>query len=461
MTNVRGKKVLVQGLGHFGGGVGVSRWLCAQGAHVTVTDKEPAEKLKDSMAALAGLPVTFVLGEHRVSDFEGCELLVVNPAVDKVRNEYVQAAVRKGVPLTTEMNLFVERLREKGAFSIGITGSVGKSTTTTLIFEALTAAVVGTGRKVFLGGNIGKSLLLALDEITARDVVVLELSSFMLEDTPAVEWSPDIAVATNLFANHLDRHHTMEEYGAVKRNIFKFQARGAAGGVAILNGDHDVVRGWEKDARGRVVFYTTKGVEPLPLVIPGEHNQSNARAALAVLGALPFEVDLGAGRRAVENFAGLSHRLQLVHTHEIGGKKLKWFNDSKATSPDASITALKAFAPGTAVFIVGGYDKHIDMSEFEKLLAERAAGVIGIGQTGQAFVDHVSAYGKVSAGRVAYAGTLDAAAALAFAWAQGGGNGGAVEAVVLSPASASWGQFTNYEERGERFIALARACGRP
>jgi len=454
MTDVRGKKVLVQGLGHFGGGVGVARWLCAQGAVVTVTDKEPAEKLKDSTAALAGLPVTFVLGEHRVSDFEGCELLVVNPAVDKAKNEYVQAAVRAGVPLTTEMNLFVERLREKGAFSIGITGSVGKSTTTTLIFEALTAAVGGSGRKVFLGGNIGKSLLLELENISSRDVVVLELSSFMLEDTPRVEWSPDVAVATNLFANHLDRHHTMEEYGAVKRNIFKFQGRG---GTAILNGDHEVVRGWEKDARGRVVFYTTKGVEPLPLVIPGEHNQSNARAALAVLGALPFEVDQSAGRRAVENFAGLSHRLQLVHTQEVGGKKLRWFNDSKATSPDASITALKAFAPGTAVFIVGGYDKHIDMSEFEKLLAERAAGVIGIGQTGQAFVDHVAGHGKIGAGRVAYAGTLDAAVGQAFAWAREGG----IEAIVLSPASASWGQFTNYEERGERFIALARACGRP
>ena len=445
--SLAGKKVLVMGLGRFGGGVGVAKWLVQEGAVVTVNDAAPAEELSDSIRALDGLPITFKLGGHRLEDFLAADLLVLNPAVDKEKSEVVKSVLAHGIPYTTEMNLFVQRCR---GLTIGVTGSVGKSTTTMLIYEALTAGSKGTDTQVFLGGNIGRSLLLDLPKIREQDLVLLELSSFMLEETPRVQWSPHIAVITNVFANHLDRHNTMESYVAAKQNILKFQK---PDDVAIFNNDHEAVAGWTTLAHGRVVRYSTQGASKLSLVLPGDHNQANARAALAVVDALPIYSEKAARTAAldaIENFAGLAHRLALVHTLPLEKNRLlRFYNDSKATSPDASITALRAFDPGTAIFLVGGYDKHIDLSAFEAELAARAAGVIGIGQTGEAIVDRVQ---RLSAVRTAYAGTLDAAMPLARAWAT---EMPLVTAVVLSPASASWGQFANYEKRGERFAELS------
>jgi UDP-N-acetylmuramoylalanine--D-glutamate ligase len=452
MESLAGKKVLVMGLGRFGGGVGVTKWLVSQGAVVTVNDADPAEKLADSIRSLDGLPVTFKLGGHFLEDFVAADLLVINPAVDKEKQPVVKAALAKGVPYTTEMNLFLER---NVGVTVGITGSVGKSTTTTLIYEALQAGMKKT-RRIFLGGNIGKSLLMELPKIRATDVVVLELSSFMLEDTPRIQWSPSIAVVTNVFPNHLDRHETMAQYAATKQNILKFQK---AGDVAILNRDHELVSGWAPLAEksgARVMTYTTRGPGALELVIPGEHNQSNAKAALAVIEALESRgvaVDRAAAMKAIAEFPGLSHRLQLVHSVEAGGKTVRFYNDSKATSPDASITAIRAFPPRTASFLVGGYDKHIDLSAFEKELAERAGAVIGLGQTGEAILANVRKHTKLAAERVVYAGTLQVAIPLAMELAAKESD---LSAIVLSPASASWDQFPNYEKRGDTFVALAR-----
>ncbi len=170
VTAVSGKRVLVMGLGRFGGGVGVSRWLVEQGARVTVTDVAADEDLAESLAQLAGLPITYKLGGHDAADFVAADLVVTNPAVDKARSEYVQAAARQGVALTTELNLFLERCQ---GFTIGVTGSVGKSTTTMLIYLALRAALhaddeSAAEHRVFLGGNIGKSLLAELPRIRAK-----------------------------------------------------------------------------------------------------------------------------------------------------------------------------------------------------------------------------------------------------------------------------------------------------
>jgi UDP-N-acetylmuramoylalanine--D-glutamate ligase len=460
------------GLGRFGGGVGVSRWLISQGAHVIVNDAAPADQLTDSLAALADLPkdaVTLLLGGHPEEAFTSADLLVVNPAVDRATSAPLQAALAKGVPATTEMNLFLERCRLTGATTVGVTGSVGKSTTTTLIHQALAAGLVSaTGDaapRVYLGGNIGKSLLADLPAIRRQDVVVLELSSFMLDETPAIGWSPAVAVVTNVFPNHLDRHGTMAKYSAAKQNILRFQS---PADVAILNADHDLVSRWVPLARARVVKFTTRGPadRQLPLVIPGEHNQSNAAAAVAVLDTLqqpPFSVplDLPAAKRAITDFPGLSHRLQLVHSWQPapGGPNIRFYNDSKATSPDASITALNAFPPRTALFIVGGYDKHIDLSAFENLLATRAAAVVGIGQTGPAIIDRVRAATTDASSHALthVAGTLEAAVAWAATQAAAAAGGPSpISAVVLSPASASWDQFPNYEVRGDRFAALSR-----
>lgn len=494
-ASLAGKRVLVMGLGRFGGGVGVARWLFEQGARVSVTDSAPTGQLADSVQALAGIPITFKLGGHDPADFLAADLIVINPAVDKRQSPELQAAFAKGIPWSTEMNLFLERCRGK---TVGITGSVGKSTTTALAYEALRAGIGSwPGRKdektppeetpaaseqqdpaaspsgrgplatehsrVFLGGNIGKSLLSDLPFIRESDWVVLELSSFMLEESPRIGWSPHIAVITNIFPNHLDRHDTMALYTAAKQNILRFQK---PADIAVLNADHDLVSRWVHLARGKTVKYSIRGPAQhrLKLTIPGEHNQSNAAAALAVLDLVAGEtpLDRHAGVRAIEEFPGLAHRLQFVHAAAMDPpapgqppRILRFFNDSKATTPDASITAIHAFPPRSAIFIVGGYDKHLDLSEFENLLGRRAGGVIGIGQTGDAIIARIrqACAGALDAPLLDYAGTLDKAMARAQSWSTSNPR---IESIVLSPASASWDQFPNYEKRGEWFAMLAK-----
>ncbi|MGB2823557.1 MAG: Mur ligase family protein, partial [Phycisphaerae bacterium] len=212
-----GKRITVVGLGRFGGGVGVTRWLCERGARVTVSDKAPAEQLDDSVRRLDGLDVALHLGSHEERDFLEADLLVVSPAVPP-EMPMLRAADDAGVPRTTEINLFLHRCR---APVVGVTGTVGKSTTTAMIGEVLARRFT-----THVGGNIGRSLLSDLPRIRPDHVVVLELSSFQLERLPEIAVGPHVALVTNLAANHLDRHGTLEAYADAKKNILRFQAEG-------------------------------------------------------------------------------------------------------------------------------------------------------------------------------------------------------------------------------------------
>ena len=448
-NHFRGKRVVVMGLGRFGGGVGVARWLTRQGADVTVTDQEPREKLESSIAQLADFPITFQLGGHDPDILNACDLLVVNPAVDKSRSEFYQAALGKHIAITTEINIFMEQCRAK---IIGVTGSVGKSTTTAMIHLAIKAALKSSRSRqtCWLGGNIGHSLLGDLADIHCDDFVVLELSSFMLEDLPWIRISPHIAVVTNLAGNHLDRHGTLANYAAAKQNILRFQR---ADDLAILNGDDPTVRTWATVTSGRAILYSLENQQVIKLAVPGLHNQSNARAALAVLQAVGLATQMPAALAALAEFQGLPHRLELVHTSAAG---VQWFNDSKATTPEAAITALAALEKNTFICIVGGYDKHADMGELCRQLAHRAGAVLGIGATGSALVA-----GSIAAGAsqdyAMYVETLESAVTCAKNWIGHQASGPKkLNAVLLSPGCASYDQFANYEQRGEIFATLAR-----
>lgn len=445
-----GKRLLVMGLGRFGGGVGVTRWLARQGARVLVTDKDAPEKLAGSVAKLADLPIEFRLGEHRESDFRDADLIVANPAVPE-SSPYLAAARAAGRTITTEINLFLERLAAKTV--IGVTGSVGKSTTTAMIGHLLSRAL--DNRRVWVGGNIGVSLLDELDAIGADDVVVLELSSFQLERTASLRWAPTIAVITNIAPNHLDWHGTLDAYAAAKLNLVRYLDR--ANGVTIALDDADLwrriesacgatPRGWRFGLNGQTPQALETGLAANPrrlewpnlkLAAPGRHNRLNAAAAMCVATALGVSADQAGA--ALTDFDGLPHRLQRVATRD----GVTYYNDSKATTPEAAITAMEAIDAPLLV-ILGGFDKGIDLSPAADKAARRAKFSACIGQTGRLLMDRVRSAG----GDAEYFDTLDAAVLACRRRAIVG------DVVLLSPACASWGMFEDYRARGDSFTRL-------
>jgi len=428
-TDPAGQRVTVVGLGRFGGGLGVTRWLCEQGARVTVSDKAPAEELAESVRLLEGLDVSLHLGAHDERDFTEADLLVVSPAVPP-HAPPLKLASAAGVPRTTEINLFLWRCP---APVVGITGTVGKSTTTAMIGEVLSRRM-----PTHVGGNIGRSLLGDLPRIAPDHAVVLELSSFQLEALPEVARSPHVALVTNFAPNHLDRHVTAAAYADAKKNLFRFQQ---PGDVLILNAADAPTAAWAAEApEGVRVEHFDPAAEPFELAVVGAHNQANAQAAWAV--ARQFGIDRDTGASALAGFPGLPHRLQFVA--ERGG--VRYYNDSKCTTPEGAVVALASFPPRTAVFIVGGYDKGVGFDELGAALAERAKAVIALGATAERILLAVDVHRAGTDPPTARAADLSAAVRLAAAHAGPG------DAVALSPACASYDQFVNYEQRGAEFV---------
>jgi UDP-N-acetylmuramoylalanine--D-glutamate ligase len=427
--DLRGKRITVAGLGHFGGNIAASRWLVEQGANVTVTDMAPAEKLADSVKQLEGLPITWRLGEHREEDFTKADVVVASPAIPTT-NAYLQAASKARVPVTTEIRLVVERCP---ATVVGVTGTKGKSTTTALLGEMLK-----TRHTTWVGGNIGGSLLFDLPKMKASDVVLLELSSYMLEHLGALKWSPHVALVTMIAADHLEWHGGFDKYVRAKANILAYQK---PTDYAVMPEDNRPALTMADMTQGRVVLYGLKGRRRFELGLPGEHNQTNAQGAFAA--AQVMGVTWDDAQRAVREFRGLPHRLQLVHERD----GVRYVNDSIATIPESAVLALDCFPRGHVIQIVGGADKHLDMSRLTSAVADRAKAVLTIGKLGPELARQIRAAG----GRdVHECGDLAKALSRAKQIATNG------DVVLLSTGCASYDQFTNFEQRGDTFARLAR-----
>ncbi|MHC4645214.1 MAG: UDP-N-acetylmuramoyl-L-alanine--D-glutamate ligase [Planctomycetota bacterium] len=455
---VTGKKVLIMGLGRFGGGLDAAQFACRAGAKVTVTDLANAEQLSDSISQLREFPnIEFHLGGHSRSDFEQADIVIVNPAVPP-DNRFPQIAKQNKKLITSQIGIFFELCP---ATIIGITGANGKSTT-----AALTAHLLKNARcqrrdaiyeHVQLSGNIGNEpLLTILDEISPYDLVVLELSSFQIEQLAQIQKAPHVALLTNLTPNHLDRYGTFEAYCAAKENIFRFQkSEPSRPAVSIFNAEDKVGCEWfdkYSKEKGRVcIRFSPDDVSDdirSQFHLPGRANLSNLAAALAV--ARHFGVDDESIKRCLPDFKALPHRLELVA--EING--VRWYNDSKATTPEGAITALEAFDK-PEIIIAGGYDKHIPFDELGERIAEKTKAAILFGQTAEKIAASIHQSLRATsderrATKIEIVTSLSEAVQCARNLAAPG------DVVLLSPACASYDMFENYEHRGREFARLVR-----
>jgi len=444
---VKGKKVLVVGLGK--SGLAAALFLRHQGAQVTVSDARSAEALAKDIPALLEEGIMVEAGGHGLLTFRRQDLIVVSPGVPLETPELVQ--VRSfGLPIIGELELAARFLKGR---ILAITGSNGKTTTTTLTGEILKEA----GLPTLVGGNIGVPVVSLIEESTDESWAVLEVSSFQLESTE--EFRPAIAVILNITPDHLDRHGNFENYARAKERIF---ARQQADDALVLNADnartaetaqrstgkvywfsieHKVRKGaWIED--GYVVFRAaqdaeTEQVMPLSKIpLKGEHNVENVLAAVcaARLAGVPAD----AIRRAIEKFQAVEHRLEYVATlHGV-----EYYNDSKATNVDATAKAVAAFSAGIHL-ILGGKDKGSDYTVLSPLLRERVRSVYTIGSAAEKIESQLR--GVVSIHSCA---TLDGAVSAAASAARPG------EVVLLAPACSSFDQFENYEHRGRVFKEL-------
>jgi UDP-N-acetylmuramoylalanine--D-glutamate ligase len=443
---LRGKRVLVVGLARTG--IATALFCAGRGARVTATESRPESEVAEAAAKLRAAGCVLELGGHREETFLAQDLIVPSPGVPADAAP-IRAARARGIPVWSELELAYRFLKGK---LIGITGSNGKTTTTSLIAHLLETA----GLPVILAGNIGTPLIARVEETSEGSVSVVEMSSFQLE--LIVTMRPDISVFLNLTPDHLDRHASLETYGRAKARIFENQT---AADFAIVNAD-DAPTARYAPARPQVFWFSRKqpvaqgayvrgeeiifrrdaAEEVLLLVeaigLPGAHNLENVLAA--VVAARLAGADAAAIAGGVRSFAGVEHRLEFAG--EIRG--VRYYNDSKATNVDATLKALDAFS-GRVLIILGGKDKGSDYTVLRQSLREKAVLALLIGAAAEKIASQIS--GSVPIER---AGTLERALENAEHHAQPG------DIVLLAPACASFDQFENYEHRGRVFKQIVR-----
>ena len=481
-----GQRIVIVGLARQGSAL--ARFFCAQGARVTITDIQPAERLQAERAALAALPVTYLLGGHPFSLLDGCDLLCLSGGVPP-ETPLPQEARRRGIPLSNDSLL---TLQLACVPIIGITGSSGKTTTTTLVGEMLRAA----GVRPAVGGNIGTPLIDRLPRPTGSagsaggaldaERLVLELSSFQLQLFDA---SPQVGAVLNLTPNHLDRHPSMAHYSAAKANILRFQS---AGDAAVLGADDEVTGRWWREARIEIDAGTGQPAVRAPirarrvgfslreevpegaflrardrrliwrgggheaevcgageLRLLGRHNVANVLAACAISGvggATP-----AAMRQVATTFAGVAHRLELVR--ELDG--VRWYNDSIATSPERVVAALESFSQ-PLVLLAGGRDKHLPWERWADLALARVRHLVLFGEAADLIAGALAA-ARGRAGvpesdppAVHRCRALDEAVQAAARVAQAG------DVVLLSPGGTSFDAYRDFEARGEHYRDLVQ-----
>jgi UDP-N-acetylmuramoylalanine--D-glutamate ligase len=411
---------LVVGAGR--SGVALARHLVGSGERVRVIDTSSAPELEHTLAQLVpGVEVSWGAYDQRV--LAGIDAVYASPGVPW-DSELLNQARSLGIAVSSEIDVF---LRLCPGTVVGITGTNGKTTTT-----ALTGTVLAAGdRPVIVGGNIGETVLDRLGEVTPEHWVVLELSSFQLESVEKPHLH--VGVILNITPDHLDRHGSFERYVDLKARAIEFAG---VDDFAVLNGRDEVVRGLAERTRAQVVWFDRHRPAP-PMSLPGRHNLDNALAAAAVGRIAGLSDD--AIDSAIRSFRGVEHRLELVG--EWGG--VRWYNDSKATNPDAARVALRAFPATPLVLIAGGYGSGFELGPWLVDVLANVEAVVLIGASADLLAAQLRGHPKVLR-----ASGLEEAVEVAAGLARPGG------VVLLSPAYKSFDMFKDYEDRGRRFKAL-------
>jgi len=436
------------GLGLFGGGAGAARHLAERGWDVTVTDRRSAEELATACALLAGLPIRFVLGEHREEDFTETELLVVNPAVPP-HNPLVTLARSRGVPVSSEFQLCLEALPAR---LVLVTGTHGKSSTC----NALAQLCRASGQRVHLGGNIGHSLLADLDRITGSDVCVVEVSSYQLEGLPrgpALEelrgkLRVEAVGITNVRPDHLERHGDFESYAGAKRRILELlpetgtavlPLEAPAGGWSLDRGHRTTFSTHSQDGDGRLedgqLWYAGEVLGALAdLALPGEFQRSNALLALSLARALG--IPAASLRTGLPTVRGLEHRLEDLGT--IGGHRV-WDN-AVSTTPESTLVALESLV-GPTTLICGGRAKSLPLDELARGARGRVRRVIAFGEAAEL----LSTAFVAESIETLRAPDVSQAVRRAFESMEPG------ESLLFSPACSSFDAYANFRERARHF----------
>lgn len=430
------KKVLILGLGINQGGLGATRFFAKAGAKVRVTDLKKAEELKPSLEALKKFPeIEYTLGEHKYEDLDWADLIIKNPAI-KPDNPYIAYAKKKGKQVEMDLGIFLQFVKPNQI--IGVTGTKGKSTTASLIYEA----VKTEGKDTVFAGNIGKSLLDTIPFVKENTLVILELSSFQLDACDQHKISPKRAVITNIYPDHLNYHGTMESYIEAKKAIARYQT--PQDFVFLKKGD-EVTNSEKfiKDLKGKIIYFSKsdlpKNFSPR---LPGEHNLVNMAAALAVAKTLEPSSDREV-LQALENFQGVEFRLQLIYNKN----EIKIYNDTAATNPQASIEALNSLS--NSILIAGGVNKNLSYEKMAENIAKQAKSVYFL--EGTATDEILNSQFLIHNPKVkgTYNNLLQLLADVKKEAKAG-------DVILFSPGAASFNLFQNEFDRGRKFNAAVK-----
>lgn len=444
----RGKKVAIIGIGV--SNLPLLEYFYDLNARVTIFDSKESNQISvEAMQKIEKYGFEFIGGKDSLSRLKGFDIIFRSPSCMPDRPELVEA-VENGAVLTSEIEMVLKLAPCK---VIGVTGTEGKTTTTTLINEI----VKKSGRKTYLGGNMGKPIFTKIRNIKPENIIILELSSFQLSD---MDISPDISVVTNIYPDHLNVHKSYEEYREAKKNIFKHQSEN---GIVVLNFDNEFTREFAKEANGKVIFFSSKEklddgfiydkadgtikyckdgvrrhiIKKEDIKLRGIHNYENICAALAATSSI---VDVDTQVKAIEEFTGVEHRLEFVR--ELNN--VKWYNDSIGTSPASTIAGLNSFDEDI-ILLAGGSDKGLDYKEVGEAIARKVRALILTGPTSEKIENATKQALNGKNIEIYYTSNMQESVNLAKEIAKAG------DVVLLSPASASFDLYKNFEDRGHQF----------